>query len=133
MLCRWVKVLIVNTESCIKYVGWLPEPIKVESGIGLGIGLHSRPRTDGTQNKCAVKGINLPDFPTDENIVNAVQKLVMYADDVTLFLRDKADLENILSLIKDFSLISSLKINRNKTEAIWLGSLKQCADTHIDF
>ena len=80
-----------------------------------------------------MKGINLPDFPTDENIVNAVQKLVMYADDVTLFLRDKADLENILSLIKDFSLISSLKINRNKTEAIWLGSLKQCADTHIDF
>ena len=79
-----------------------------------------------------MKGINLPDFPTDENIVNAVQKLVMYADDVTLFLRDKADLENILSLIKDFSLISSLKINRNKTEAR-LGSLKQCADIHIDF
>jgi len=57
----------------------------------------------------------------------------MYADDVILFLRDKADLENILSLIKDFPLISSLKINRNKTEAIWLGSLKQCADTHFDF
>ena len=65
----------------------------------------------------------MPDFPNDENIVNAVQKLIMYADDVTLFLRDKADLENVLTLIK---------INRNKTEAMWLSSLKQCADTHFD-
>ena len=56
----------------------------------------------------------MPDFPNDENIVNAVQKLIMYADDVTLFLRDKADLENILSLIKDFSLISCLKITEIK-------------------
>ena len=79
-----------------------------------------------------IKGISLPDFHKDENIVNAVLTLVMYADDVTLFVRDKADLENVLSLINDFSLFFCLKINKNKTEAKWLGSLKQCADTHFD-
>ena len=79
-----------------------------------------------------IKGIHLLDFPNDESIVNAVLKLIMYADDVTLFVRDNADLENVLSLINDFSLVSCLKITRNKTEAIWLRSLKQCADTHFD-
>jgi len=80
----------------------------------------------------SINGINLPDFPNDENIGNVVLKLVMYADDVNLFLCDKADLENVLSLINDFSLFFCLKINKNKTEAKWLGSLKQCADTHFD-
>ena len=79
-----------------------------------------------------IKGISLPDFHKDENIVNAVLTLVMYADDVTLFVRDKADLENVLSLINDFSLVSCLKITRNRTEAMWLRSLKQCTDTHFD-
>ena len=34
--CKWLKVLTVNTESRINYMGWLSEPIKVESGIQQG-------------------------------------------------------------------------------------------------
>ena len=120
-------------------MGSLSEPIKVESRIrqgclfsplafilGLELTAHKMRSTP------SINGINLPDFPNDENIGNVVLKLVMYADDVNLFLCDKADLENVLSLINDFSLFFCLKINKNKTEAKWLGSLKQCADTHFD-
>ena len=53
---RWVKVLTANTESCINYMGWLSEPISVESGSRrrvsiLSNGLHSRPRAAGIENK----------------------------------------------------------------------------------
>jgi hypothetical protein len=48
----------------------------------------------------------------------------MYADDITMFLRDKEDLENVLKLLTIYTSISNLNINKNKTEAMWLGAYK---------
>ena len=103
---RWVRVLTANTESCINCMGWLSEPIRVESGINLvrvsilSNGLHSRPRAAGIENKIDPyhQRIKLPDFSNEENTVNIILKLVLYADDATLFLRDKNDLQCVLLL-----------------------------------
>ena len=97
-------------------MGWLSEPIKVVSGIQQGCPfsplafiLDLELMAHKMKSPPSINGINLPDFPNDENIGNAVLKLVTYAIDVTLFLSDKADLENVLSLINDLSLFSCLK------------------------
>ena len=70
-----------------------------------------------------IKGIKLPNFSNEENTVNILLKLVLYADDVTLFLQDKNDLQCVLSLIGEFSPFSCLEINIKKTEAC--GSVKK--------
>ena len=85
-------------------MGWLSEPISVQSGIRhgcpfspmafildlelLALKIRSTP---------TIKGIKLPDFASEENTVNIRLKLVMYADNFTLFLRDK----NVLQCVRN--------------------------------
>jgi hypothetical protein len=46
------------------------------------------------------------------------------ADDTTVFVEDIISLENILKIINLFQLYAGLKLNKGKTEAMWLGQWK---------
>ena len=46
----------------------------------------------------------------------------MYADDVTLLLRDKNDALVVFKILEKFAQVSGLAINRSKSQAMWLGS-----------
>ena len=60
-------------------------------------------------------------------------KVTQYADDTTVFLRDRHSVVQLLDLLQDFSLLSGLEINTTKTKAIWLGQLKNNEDTPFGF
>jgi len=127
---RWVHVLTTGTESCINYLGWLSESFPVDSGIRQGCPfsplafivalemLAIKIRTDKH-----IKGLQLPSDPTSVTPFTFL-KILLYADDITMFLHDSADLDRVLHLIHIFSMFSNLEINKNKTEAMWLGSQK---------
>ena len=52
-------------------------------------------------------------------------KLSQYADDTTILLDGREEtLTHTLDLLEEFSLHSGLKINFDKTNVIWIGSLK---------
>jgi len=51
-------------------------------------------------------------------------KLSMYADDLTVFVKDECSANHLFKLLNDFGACSGLKINISKTEGMWLGSLK---------
>ena len=51
-------------------------------------------------------------------------KLTQYADDLTLFLSDENSITKALSYAYDFYVLSGLKIHKEKTQAMWIGSLK---------
>jgi hypothetical protein len=69
-----------------------------------------------------IKGIKLPNGLCNEGF--NVTKILLYADDVTLFVQEKQDLKNALTLVSFFTKFSGLAMNRNKSEAMWLGSKK---------
>ncbi len=50
-------------------------------------------------------------------IDNKIIKLRMLADDLTLILQDLKSVENVLKLLKNFSLCSGLRTNTEKTQA----------------
>ena len=50
------------------------------------------------------------------------------ADDTTLFLKSKTGITYALNLIEIVGSLSGLKLNRTKTEGIWLGNLKHCKE-----
>ena len=50
-------------------------------------------------------------------------KMGLFADDLTAFLRDDCSLVNFLKLVKEFGLLSGLKINFEKSEIMFLGNL----------
>ena len=43
------------------------------------------------------------------------------------------EMSNALSIVEGFSRISGLEINKKKSEAMWFGSKKQCAETFLNF
>ena len=62
----------------------------------------------------------------------SILKLAQYADDITMFLRDKNGLERVLEIVKECSEISQLTINTNKTEAMWLWSMQNCKEDYCN-
>jgi len=46
---------------------------------------------------------------------------LQYADDTTGVLRDETSLGTLLELLNNFEKVSGLKINRSKSECMWIG------------
>ncbi len=122
---QWVSTITENTVSCVSHCGWRTAYFNVDSGIRQGCPfsplafilaveiLALKIRQNG-----GVAGIRLPSInPNDHTSI----KILQYADDTTLFLRDRNDILNGLTLVKQYSKFSGLTMNRNKTEAMWLG------------
>ena len=63
-----------------------------------------------------ISGIELP--------YSCEAKLSQFADDTTLICKDTSSLHESMSVLGKFGDISGLKLNRKKTEALWIGSLK---------
>eukprot|EP00745_Piridium_sociabile_P003255 TRINITY_DN119526_c0_g1_i10.p1 TRINITY_DN119526_c0_g1~~TRINITY_DN119526_c0_g1_i10.p1 ORF type:complete len:187 (+),score=15.52 TRINITY_DN119526_c0_g1_i10:82-561(+) len=80
------------------------------------------------RNDSNINGINLP--KGKESFNEQMLKILLYADDITMFLNNRNDLKNALTLISYFSKCSGLSVNRKKTEAMWLGSNKSCKEEY---
>jgi hypothetical protein len=81
-----------------------------------------------TRNDSNTNGINLP--KGKESFNEQMLKILLYADDITMFLNNRNDLKNALMLISYFSKCPGLSVNRKKTEAMWLGSNKSCKEEY---
>jgi hypothetical protein len=53
-------------------------------------------------------------------------KIPQLADDTTLFCNSKGDVLKAMNEIEIFGSFSGLLLNRNKTERVWIGKLKNC-------
>ena len=56
-------------------------------------------------------------------------KIEIFADDLTVFLRNYTSLNAVLETVDSFTLCSGRKINYQKTEVTFLGNNKQTAPT----
>jgi len=72
------------------------------------------------RNDPCIKGIKID---------NTEVKLAAFADDLTTFLHGKGSLELLFRTLKTFEGCSGLKLNKDKTEAYWLGSSHNCNKT----
>ena len=55
--------------------------------------------------------------------INGIEyKISQYADDTCLYLSDQNSLKTALDIIKFFTTCSGLKINMDKSEAMWIGA-----------
>ena len=56
-------------------------------------------------------------------------KLVIFADDMTTFVRDKQSYLTLFNVINLFGIHTGLKINHDKTESLLLGNLNESASS----
>ena len=72
---------------------------------------------------------NIDGIQIDQN--NCI-KLSCYADCLTCFVKDANSAHKIFQILNDFYSCSSLKVNNDKTEAMWLGSKRWCKEKPLN-
>ena len=127
----WVSVILNGRTANVKNGGLLCEPFALERGVRqgcpvspmlfiIGVEILALKIRQGNQ----IKGITLPNSPKSIRILQ-------YADDTTLFLRNRTDLREVLSEIKKFSFVSGLNLNENKSTILQIGK-NQVLETYLE-
>ena len=124
---RWVHTLYKNIQSCVMNGGFSTGYFDIKRGVRQGDPLSSILFVAALEillirirNDVNIKGIEISP--------NINVKLSCYADDLTCFLSDIDSANNVLNVLEQFHSISSLKVNVDKTEAMWLGRYKHSTD-----
>ena len=127
----WVRVILNGRTANVKNGGLLSEPFALERGVRqgcpvspmlfvIGVEILALKIRQGNQ----IKGITLPN--SSKSI-----RILQYADDTTLFLRNRTDLREVLSEIKKFSSVSGLNLNENKSTILQIGK-NQVLETYLE-
>ena len=121
---KWVHILMHGSQSSIYHGGWVSEPFLVNCGIRQGCPFSAVSYVLAVELMAAkvrhsdIVGIKTPTSKCDSNNECKIKQL---ADDTTLFLKTKRDVEKSISLVGEFGRFSGLKLNLHKTKILLMG------------
>ena len=124
---QWIQILYSQPKAIIKNNGYLSNKIDITRGIRQGCPVsallfiliieilsHKIRYNTSLHGVVAKIGKN-----------NLEYKSFQYADDISIFLKNDTDLQKIFEIISKFTEVAGPKLNRSKTEGIWLGQQKE--------
>jgi exonuclease III len=121
----WVKTLYNNINSCISLNGWISKSFGLGRGIRQGCPLSALLFIIAAEfmstNIRDADNINGIQFKSDAKLEVRITQL---ADDTTIFVNDVNSVANVIRIIKQFSNVSGVVMNLNKSEGMWLGKTK---------
>ena len=134
---RWIGIFQNGSESCILQNGHMTEYFSLQRGCRQGdpispyiFILCAEVLSHMIRKHNGIKGLV---------INNKEYKLSQYADDTQIFLDGtELSLKNTLKTLNIFYLMSGLKLNIDKTKAIWIGSCSKstrrlCLNYNLDW
>ena len=128
---HWISTIYNNSTSSIKVNGWLTKFINMERGLRQGCAL-SMPLYILTAEILAIQirnNTNIHGITINKHEV----KLSQYANDTTLFLRDDQSVFESFQTLTLFKHALGAKINLEKCQGLWSGSLKIRSTNLLNF
>ena len=128
---KWINIFFKENLSLVCNNGFSSEYFKLQRGVKQGDHLSAYVFVLGAE-------IMVIAIRTFSNI-KAIQigkdeiKITQFADDTTVFINDEKSLDVLLKVLESFRKISGLKINIEKTEVLWLGSMRNCEHNPLGF
>jgi exonuclease III len=125
----WVKAIYNESEACVTNNGFSSAFFKLQRGVRQGCPLSA-------YLFIVVVELLAHQIRIDKNIkgitIGTTEiKLVQMADDTTTFLEDEKSLENMLEILSTFEQFAGLKLNKTKTEAMWMGKNRNNQNTPL--
>ena len=122
---KWINILLLDRKSCIRNGGHLSDFFDMQRGVRQGCPISPllfiltvEILAKNIRRDERIKGIHIPGS-------NRSIKILSYADDTTLFLKDLMDFREILSKIKSFSEATGLHLNKSKSNAMYISQTDQ--------
>jgi hypothetical protein len=127
---KWVKAVYNNSEACVTNNGFSSPFFKLERGVRQGCPLSAylfimvvELLANKIRNTEEIKGIKIGQTEI---------KIIQMADDTTVFVEDINSLNKVLEIIELFHLFAGLKLNKTKTEAMWLGKCRNSEEKPLE-
>ena len=126
---KWIKILHHNIQSTI-----------VNNGFTTGYCILERGTRQGDPLACYLFIISMEILATlirnnqdiaGINIHGLEVKICMFADDTTIFVKNTQSLKAVLKVLSEFAMVSSLNINKNKSNAALIGKSRNKKDTNV--
>ena len=120
---KWIKNLNINIFTTVLQCGFLSNQICIKRGCRQGDPIApylflicSLFLTILVETCGSIKGLN---------INKEYLKIIQFADDTTIFLDgSESSLQSALNVLEIFGTYSGLKVNKEKTQIVWIGSKK---------
>ena len=124
---KWVKLFNTDIKAYVLQCGFLSEEINIQRGCRQGDPISSYLFLLGAEILTRLILLN-PDL-IGLKIEEKEFKLTQFADDTTLMLNGtQHSLQSALNTLEIFGNLSGLKMNKEKTKVIWIGSKKHCKE-----
>jgi hypothetical protein len=127
MFQKWVSVIFSNSTNCILNNGHISSPFSVDCGVRQGCPIASLIFVLSVELlACKIRqsnqihGITLPLDSYDRTEV----RISTFADDTTVFVKTPNCVKIVMSMFDNFTNLSGLAVNHSKSDALWIGSLK---------
>ena len=118
---QWIQVLFSDIRSCIGYNGWLSSDFEVKCGIRQGCPFSPLAFIVSIE-LLAIRLRQCSEIKSLSVAKDKVLKILLYADDLTMFIQDKDDIKMVLKILSQFTSVSGLQLNMQKSEAMLIGS-----------
>lgn len=120
-LRAWIELLYFDCSSRVNINGYFTEPIKIQSGVRQGCPLSvclfvlaMEPLACGIRTDTNIRGLPIPGSRGKQ------AKISLYMDDVTVICTTNDSMIKALQWCEQFSLASGAKLNRTKSEILYL-------------
>ena len=124
-LCRWIRAFYTDITSAVVNNGHMSKFFDLGRGVRQGDPLS--PYLFILVLELLSSALKYDPLVSGVTIEGSEYLLSQYADDSTLILNEEStSLERALDIFGHFSVCAGLRVNLDKTEAIWVGSRKGC-------
>ena len=128
---NWVKVLYKDIQSMVKVNGFLTDPINITRGIRQGCPLSPLLYILVAE----VCGIAIRDHKKIVGIKygSYEHRILQYADDTTICVSTFRSIKHVFRVLKKYGFAAGAKVNKDKTEGLWIGSWQNFEPTILNF
>ena len=133
---HWIKTLYNEIGSHIQVNGWQTRRISQTRGVCQGCPLSPmlyvlslEPLLQAIQQNKRIKGAPMPE---PHNKSSQSFKVSAYADDVNVFITTNDSFTALNEELEKFEVASGSKLNRNRTNGLWISGWKSRQDSPLD-